>query len=182
MLDRKQFWKITHPFLEQQLAKWGFAPETRGQFMRKHEDYWDGIEVGMLRGGRDFRVLVGIHLPSQYERSKFINKWNHRTFEISHYLGDIREGRLVGVVQSFPFVNEWELRERLEQRVVPRLEAWELPWFPKFRSLADVAEEFYNLRLKPDPLKASADQRLNPSDEFGLGHVRLDVGDLEQTR
>jgi hypothetical protein len=155
MLDKTSFWKIAHPYLEQQLAKWGFGPEEQGQFMRKHEGYWDGIEIGLLRGDRDFRVHVGIHMPALHHSSNFIGKWDHRTFPITGFMFD------------YPFVNEWELRERLEQRMLPRLEKEALPWFDRFLTLSDVTEEFYDRRVKPNPMKKLADPVLNPSDAFG---------------
>ncbi len=166
MLDRNVFWKMCHPYLEKTLAKWGFRPEAQGQFMREHEQYWDGIEIGLLRGEREFRVLVGIHIPSLYDRCKFIDQWEHRTFEVSHFLGQFREESDRGTCQDFPFVNEWELRERLEQRVVPRLEAWVLPWYRRFHSLSDISREFYELRVKENPNRRLADPGLNPSDAF----------------
>jgi hypothetical protein len=114
-----------------------------------------------------FHVEIGIHFPLLRETARWIDGTDSIGFEISHRLGTYRDnGKLVGLDEWYSCGNDKQLRDEC-RRMLMHVEAWALPWYEKFHTLAEAVAEFYQLRIDDPPEKRPRGVGPKPADPFG---------------
>jgi hypothetical protein len=144
---KKELWGLMSREVPPLFSSLGFTENEPGAFMRVCAGFVQGFGFSPNRSVTQFFVPVGVTVPALWPKNDFIDQGHYPSLIVSRRLGEFRK-KMRGLDEWYPCATDAEFRAALP-RVKADFVAQAVPWLERFKTLEDVASDYYFYRIGP---------------------------------